>query len=302
VTPPPARLLRAGIAALALVIWHPAAAGEMPVDLELVLAVDVSRSIDAEEAKLQREGTAAALRNPEIIEAIQSGFLRKIAVSYVDYSSPPFSAVIVDWRIIDGPESANAFADALDAAELSFGRRTSISSAIEIGTEMLRTNGYSGTRQVIDISGDGPNNWGTLVNVARDTALTGRITINGLPIMNDRAGVGGAFNLPDLDRYYQGCVIGGPGAFLVVAKDFKDSARAIHRKLIFEIAGLTPPDAITRTVRRRSLLMRTASPGQGAPGTDGRMRPGNGYVYEPGCDIGERIWKQIWGDQGDGFN
>jgi hypothetical protein len=268
-----------------------ATANEIQVDLELVLAVDVSRSIDVEEARLQREGTVAALRDPEVINAIRSGFLGKIAVSYVDYSSPPFNVVIVDWRVIDGTESANAFADTLIAAELTFGRRTSISSAIEIGAQMLENNGFAGTRQVIDISGDGPNNWGTLVNVARDLALRGRVTINGLPIMNDNGGIGGAFNLPDLDRYYQGCVIGGPGAFIVVARDFKDFARAVRRKLIFEIAGMMPPEAEPRGARIGAPLLTRAA-----------TTPGHGYTYEPGCDIGERIWQRIWGNQGEGFN
>ncbi len=247
------------------------------VDLELVLAIDVSRSIDEVEARMQREGTAAALRDKQVIRAIKGGVLGKIAVAYIDYSSRSFAEVVVDWRVIASEKDAFDFANLLSETPLTFGRRTSISDAIEQAGQMIERNDFQGTRRIIDISGDGPNNWGNLVNQARDAALGRRITINGLPIINERPGFGNRFSLPDLDRYYQGCVIGGPGAFLVVAKDFKDFARAIRRKLIFEIAGAQPN-------RRQPLLHRVA---------EGPLGGGTAYRYPKGCDIGERMWQGI---------
>jgi hypothetical protein len=155
---------------------------------------------------------------------------------------------------------------------------------------MLDSNDFEGTRRVIDVSGDGPNNFGRLVTIDRDVAVASGITINGLPIINDRDSIGSVFALPDLDKYYQGCVIGGPGAFMVVAKDFKDYARAMRRKLIFEIAGVSPPPNSPRHARARtdgpvpvSFLVPAAA--------------NTGYTYERGCDVGERLWQRYWGNQ-----
>ena len=245
------------------------------VDLELVLATDVSRSIDESEARLQREGTAAAIRNRDVVRAIQGGVLRKIAVAYLDYSSADYNQIIIDWTVISDQASADAFSRKLLEAPLSLGRRTSISDAIEQSARMILTNEFTGTRRIIDVAGDGPNNHGRLVETVRNETIAKRITINGLPIISPPGGFGAAFWLDDLDRYYQGCVIGGPGAFMVVAKDFKDFARAVRRKLIFEIAGLTPP-----TPAR--VLPASVKPVAGAAG----------YTYEKGCDIGERQWQR----------
>ena len=259
-------------ACLALVVGAlaaPARAAE-PVDLELVIATDVSRSIDHQEALLQREGVAAAFRNQAVIRAIGSGILGRIGVAYIDYSSRAYNRIVVDWTIVGDRKSAEAFAARLLAAPLTFGRRTSISDAIEMAQEMIETNALEGTRRAIDVSGDGPNNHGRLVSAVRDAAIARRIAINGLPIVNDRGGFGRRFYLPDLDKYYLGCVIGGPGAFLVVANSFEDFAFAIRRKLILEIAGAPAPR-----------LIRASSP--------------TGYVYPRGCDIGERMWN-YWND------
>ena len=259
-------------ACLALVVGAlaaPARAAE-PVDLELVIATDVSRSIDHQEALLQREGVAAAFRNRAVIRAIGSGILGRIGVAYIDYSSRAYNRIVVDWTIVHDRESAESFAARLLAAPLTFGRRTSISDAIEMAQEMIETNAIEGTRRAIDVSGDGPNNHGRLVSAVRDAAIARRIAINGLPIVNDRGGFGRRFYLPDLDKYYLGCVIGGPGAFLVVANSFEDFAFAIRRKLILEIAGTPAPR-----------LIRVSSP--------------TGYVYPRGCDIGERMWN-YWND------
>ena len=263
----------------------PAMAAAQPVDLELVIATDVSRSIDRDEAILQREGIAGAFRNPAVIRAIESGFLRRIGVAYIDYSSRAFNEVVVDWTIVGDRKTAEAFASRLLKAPLTFGRRTSISDAIELAREMIESNALEGTRRVIDVSGDGPNNFGRLVDAVRDDTVSRRITINGLPIVNDRGVFNSRFYLPDLDRYYLGCVIGGPGAFLVVANSFEDFARAIRRKLILEIAGIRPD---FRALSAN--FVPVSSPGRP------RLAPG-GYVYPRGCDIGERMWNDFWNDR-----
>lgn len=255
------------------------------VDLELVLATDVSRSIDESEARLQREGTAAAIRNPEVIRAIAGGYFKRIAVAYIDYSSVDYNEVIIDWTIISDKASAHAFAKRLTDAPLTFGRRTSISDGIEMASKMITGNAFEGLRRVIDVSGDGPNNDGRLVDEVRNETIAKRITINGLPIISPPGGFGSRFWLEDLDKYYQGCVVGGRGAFMIVAKDFKDYARAIRRKLVFEIAGLMPsPAAPIKPAAAH------------APG----ISP-NGYTYRKGCDIGERQRQQRLRDFGD-FN
>ena len=258
------------VGALAAPAFAGAARAAEPVDLELVIATDVSRSIDHQEALLQREGVAAAFRNRAVIRAIGSGILGRIGVAYIDYSSRAYNRIVVDWTIVHDRGSAEAFAARLLAAPLTFGRRTSISDAIEMAQEMIETNALEGTRRAIDVSGDGPNNHGRLVSAVRDAAIARRIAINGLPIVNDRGGFGRRFYLPDLDKYYFGCVIGGPGAFLVVANSFEDFALAIRRKLILEIAGTRP-----------ARLIPASSP--------------TGYVYPKGCDIGERMWN-YWND------
>jgi hypothetical protein len=270
------------IALTALLLAAAPAAAKEYVDLELVIATDVSRSIDAEEAELQRRGIVAAFRSKEVIDAIASGVLRRIAVAYLDYSSRDWNKVVIDWRIIRDRDSAYTFADTLLNAPLTFGRRTSISDALAQGAALIDSNDIEGTRRVIDVSGDGPNNFGRLVDTVRDETVAKRITINGLPIINDR-NTFSRFSLPDLDQYYRGCVIGGPGAFLVVARNFQDFGRAIRKKLVLEIAGLPP--------LRRSLFIRTQTP----PVQGLRPSP-NGYTYAKGCSIGERMSDGTWAD------
>lgn len=267
------------LAAVTLLVT-PAAAKEY-VDLELVIATDVSRSIDSDEARLQREGIAAAFRSKQVIDAIRSGVLQRIAVAYIDYSSRDWNKLLIDWRIIRDRDSAEAFAAALLRQKLTFGRRTSISDALEQARELIDGNDIEGTRRVIDVSGDGPNNFGRFVDTVRDETVRRQITINGLPIINDRNNAFSRYNLPDLDDYYRGCVIGGPGAFMVVARDFRDFARAIRKKLILEIAGLTPPRGFIRA--------------QIEPPRHIRPSP-NGYTYKKGCDIGERMREGYWAD------
>jgi hypothetical protein len=272
----------------ALLGWAAHGRAAVRVDLELVIATDVSRSIDEGEARLQREGVAAAFLSSDVVGAIRSGLLGRIAVTYIDYSSRPYNLVIVDWRIIFDQASANAFAKVLLKAPLSDGRRTSISDAIEHGIDMIRANAFQGTRRVIDVSGDGPNNHGRLVSAVRDEAVAQGITINGLPIMNDPGEqFRSRYYLPDLDQYYTGCVIGGNGAFQVPARNFRDFARAMKKKLILEIAGRMPPP----TAPGRPPIIKAASP-SGAP-------PSAGPGFRLGCDIGERIRGRTWGDPDD---
>jgi len=227
--------MRRIVLVLALLLW-PALAFALPVDLELILAVDVSRSIDQEEAKLQREGYIAALTHPRVIQAIRSGPQRRIALSYVEWAGVDFQQTLIGWSLIEDEGSARAFASKLAEAPIVARNWTSISGAIDYAARLFGTSGYEGTRRVIDISGDGRNNSGRPSDDARDEALAAGITINGLPIINDRPN----FGMPperDLDLFYRDHVIGGPGAFLIVAEDFSSFANAILNKLIREIAS-----------------------------------------------------------------
>lgn len=257
----------------------PARAQNVPVDLELALAVDVSRSVDEEEAALQRNGYIAAFRHPGVVEAIRSGPLGRIAVIYYEWGDYGDIFPVVDWTLIGDKASANGFAEALNRSMPNSGRRTGISGALEHGASLFDRNRFDGRRRVIDVSGDGENNSGALVDRMRDRVVAMGITINGLPILNGRRSPGGWRQIDSLDLYYRDCVIGGPGAFHIVANDFRDFARAVLRKLILEIAGLTPPDAAPspRTDRRHPYLVRVAAP-----------------RVAPPCDIGERRRRQRW--------
>jgi len=209
------------------------------VDLELVIATDNSGSIDSREARLQRQGVANAFQSPGVVNAIAAGTLGRIAVAYLDWSNHFDNNVVIDWTIIHDEQTARDFAGMLLTAPPSNGRRTSISSAIMSGIELLDGNRFTGARRVIDISGDGPNNYGLALAPARDEALARGIVINGLPIIQDEA-AGGPFGTDDIEAYYARCVIGGEGAFVVAARGFDDFAVAIRHKLILEISGLSP--------------------------------------------------------------
>jgi len=233
-------LARAALAA-ALLAPLPAAAQEVPVDLELVLAVDISGSVDEVEARLQREGYIAALRHPDVIQAIRGGMLGRIAVTYVEWAGEYYQRTMLDWTLLEEPGHAHGFADALAETPLMSAPWTSLSGAIDYAASLFAGNGYEGLRRVIDVSGDGYNNRGRLPDLARDEAVAAGITINGLPIMNDRPNPWGGVPPADLDRYYESRVIGGPGAFIVVAEDYTVFASAILSKLLLEIAGAPPP-------------------------------------------------------------
>jgi hypothetical protein len=206
-----------------------------PVDLQLVLAADVSRSIDSFEHQLQREGYAAALTSPEVLRAIKGGAMGRIAVSYVEWSGTGEAAVLVDWTVIGERESAAGFAERLIAAPRRFFGATSISGAIDFSARLLSDSGFEAARTVIDVSGDGANNSGRPSQDARDDAVRAGITINGLAIINDRPSRA-PWPEPPLDWFYTNNVIGGPGAFLVVVKGFETFAESITKKLVREIA------------------------------------------------------------------
>ncbi len=224
---------------------------ERTVDLELVLAVDISRSVDLEEAALQRQGFVRAFRHRDVIDAIQRGRLKRIAVTYVEWGSDQFQKTRVDWSEVADTSSAAAFAEAVERSSVMLVDWTSISGAIAFGAQTFESNGFRSERRIIDISGDGPNNNGAYVNLARDRAVADGIVINGLPIINDRPNIYGYPRMPDLDLYYADCVIGGPGSFIVVADGFKDFARAILRKLVTEIAGRAPAPHLLRLAAAR---------------------------------------------------
>lgn len=234
------------------------------VDLELVLAIDISGSIDREEAQLQRAGYVQALTDPQVVRTIRAGKIGRVAVTYVEWAGTHYQATVVDWTVIDGPASAAAFAQQLAAVPIHTQMWTSLSGAIQYGMKKFQESEHRSRRRVLDISGDGPNNDGEPVTGLRDRAVAAGIIINGLPIINDRPSPWGMRPMPNLDLYYEDCVIGGSGAFLLVANSFQDFARAIRRKLILEIAGLRPePEPAARVV----------------PAAAGDRPP---------CDIGER--------------
>lgn len=224
----------------AFVDFWPADAVADDVDLQLVLAIDISRSIDEEEAKLQREGYIAAFLSPQVHRAVASGKHGRIAVVYMEWAGTATQRVLVDWTVIDGPTSAKAFAEALHVSQYMSASWTSISGAIDYAVALLDASPHRGGRRVIDISGDGRNNQGRPAEQARDDAVRRGITINGLPILNDRPNFS---RMPerDLDIYYEKSVIGGPDAFLIVAESFKAFGQAIVSKLIKEIAMLEAP-------------------------------------------------------------
>lgn len=258
-------------AAVAGLAAEPGTAAEQ-VDLELVITTDVSYSVDDMELRMQREGAVTAFRSPEVVKAIKAGSLGKIAVTYIDFSNANASRVVVDWQVIHDQASAEAFADAIAVARKTDGVQTSIASGIELAARLIEENDYEGMKKVIDVSGDGPNNEGRRVDHVRDEVVAKGYIINGLPIVTE-ADKFDVYYLPDLDKYYAGCVIGGPGSFIQVANGFADLARALRRKLVLEIS-----DAAKAT--HDPLLVKVAA---------GQRAPGPRTVYERGCDIGERM-------------
>lgn len=290
----------------ALIMALPAIAQDKKgIDLALVLAIDISGSIDPDEARLQRQGYVDAFRDPVIVKAILGGNYGRIAVAYFEWSDAWVQKLLIDWTLLDSEAAIKAFADRLDAAPISIARRTSISGAIRYAIPMYGRSPYEADRKVLDISGDGSNNDGGLVTDVRHDALKERIVINGLPIMNGRPNPFGFPAEDDLDKYYLHCVTGGPRSFVEVARSFEDFPRAIRKKLLQEVADIGPrPDFDQGSLGGylgidRSGIQLAQSP---QPSQNGRRptRNDDDYTrfvqpeYELGCDIGERRSRDFW--------
>lgn len=223
-----------GFATWVALLAAPTNVNATEVDLELVLLVDVSHSMTERELEIQRKGYAAALRSEDVFAAIQSGLLQRIALTYVEWAGT--QDIIVDWRLLETRADLEEFASILTTRfDLSI-RRTSISEALIFGSQMIESNAFDGLRRVIDVSGDGPNNKGRPVLQARDAVTSQSITINGLPLMINEEFVS-VWDIEDLDVYYEECVIGGPGSFVIPVFDWQDFAEAVRRKLVLEISA-----------------------------------------------------------------
>jgi hypothetical protein len=237
-------MLRILLTVLALFAAPLSARAAEAVDLLLVLAADVSRSVDQPKFQLQRDGYAAAITDPRVMNAIMSGATRRIAVCFVEWSGAGAQKVVIDWTLLDGPDAARKFSDAMVEAPRSFADRTSISGAIDFSMEMLARAPFEAPRRTIDVSGDGTHNSGRGLLAAREDALAKGVTINGLVILSERP-------LPwnpehtnppgGLARYFQDNVIGGPGAFVIVAENFQSFGQALISKLVAEIAAKPGP-------------------------------------------------------------
>jgi len=242
--------------------------GAIPVDVELVLAVDVSYSMDPDEQALQREGYMAAITSREFMQALKQGMHGRIAMTYFEWAGMHHRQIIVPWRLIDGPEAADGFAADIARARYSRASRTSISGALLFAAPLFEGSGFRGVRRVIDVSGDGVNNNGPLVTVTRDEVLAQGITINGLPIMLKRPN-SSTMDIAQLDIYFEDCVIGGPGAFVIPIREREQFTEAIRTKLVLEIAGRTP---------------------------EARVVPASAAQPRVSCTIGERLWQERWGN------
>ncbi|MBX3500676.1 MAG: DUF1194 domain-containing protein [Alphaproteobacteria bacterium] len=257
------------------------------IDLALALAIDVSGSVDLEEGRLQRDGYVKAFRDPAIRRAILGGYHGRIAVAYFEWSDAWRQNLVVDWTLLDSEQSIEAFTHKLETLPIARMMRTSITGAMRYAVPMFDRLRWVPERKVLDISGDGSNNDGGMVTQARDDAVARGITINGLPIFNNRPNPTGFPNDPDLDRYYEGCVIGGPRSFMVVANDFQSFAEAIRKKLLQEIADVAPePRAGLQFAQSRDSAMGVRDPH--GPGPGGHRR------YQHGCDVGEKRTREFY--------
>jgi hypothetical protein len=230
--------------------------------------------MDPDEQALQREGYVQALRSKEFLTALHEGAHGKIAVMYFEWASQFDQKIVMPWRLIDGPEAADAVADELARAPYRRASRTSISGGLAFAKPLFDTSGYRGVRRVIDVSGDGANNSGAPVAATRDDVVAAGITINGLPIMYKRPSGYSPMDIPNLDVYYEDCVIGGPGSFVVPIHDRTQFIEATRTKLILEVAGREP---------------------------DRRVVPASAKEPRISCTIGEKMWQDRWGGRGYDF-
>jgi hypothetical protein len=241
------------------------------VDIELVLAVDVSLSMSPDELEIQRDGYAAALTHDRVLQAIAEGFHGKIAVTYFEWAGTTSHHIIVPWTIIATREDAESVAKKLSAQPPNSARRTSVSAALEFGADLFAESQFQGEKRVIDISGDGPNNQGAPIDLTRDELIKQGITINGLPLMTN-GGLSSAYDVSDLDKYYADCVIGGPGAFMIPVNDWSQFPEAIRRKLVLELAGPLSPAWLAEEAEHPPVIKAQTAP-----------------PYD--CMIGEKLWR-----------
>ncbi len=261
----------AAFAIVALAAPNPRFADRSPsavaVDVELVIAVDVSYSMDPEEQALQREGYIQALTSREFLSALREGANGKIAITYYEWAGANDQKIVMPWRLIDGPEAADAVTAEIARAPYRRASRTSISGALKFAKPLFDNSGYRGLRRVIDVSGDGANNAGDLIVPTRDDVLGAGITINGLPIMLNRPNFG-SVDISELDIYYEDCVTGGPGSFVIPIRERAEFVKATRTKLVLEIASREP---------------------------EARVIPASADKPRISCTIGEKMWQDRWG-------
>jgi len=268
-----------GAAGIALAAWSAGAAprladvpgkaqGDIEVDVELIFAIDISYSMDYDELKLQRDGYVEAIASQEFLNALKQGMHGKVAVTLVEWAGVNDQRIVMPWRLIEGPASARAVAAEMANAPVRRAFRTSISGALIFSSALFEGNGFTGIRRVIDVSGDGTNNQGPLVTLTRDEVIAKGIVINGLPIMLKEPQPN-SIDIKDLDIYYEDCVIGGPGAFVVPIREREKFKEAIRTKLVLEIAGRTP---------------------------DHRIVPVQAKQPRISCTVGEQMWRDRWGN------
>lgn len=261
-------MLQAGLI-LALASTTPNKANADVVDVELILAVDVSLSMSPMELAIQRDGYVAALTSEQVINAIRDGAHGKIALAYVEWAGATVQHIVVPWTIIETMEDAQNVAGQLSVHPPNSARRTSISGALNFVGDMFAESPHRGMKRVVDISGDGPNNQGALVVGARDALVEQGITVNGLPLMTD-GGFSSVYDINYLDAYYRDCVIGGPGAFMIPVNDWSQFPEAVRRKLVLELAG-GPEDGYYGSAAFPVIRASDSRPAD--------------------CEIGEKMWR-----------
>jgi hypothetical protein len=247
---------------------HPVSANGTLVDVQLVIAVDVSYSMDPDEQALQREGYIAALTSREFLHALREGMHGKVAITYFEWAGPYDQKIVVPWRLIDGPEAADAVANEIASAPYRRASRTSISGALIFAKPLFEDSSFKGLRRIVDVSGDGANNSGQPVTLARDDVVSGGITVNGLPIMLKRPNPF-TMDIEKLDIYYEDCVIGGPAAFVVPIRERAQFKEATRTKLLLEVAGRVPARIVV---------------------------PAAAQAPRISCTIGEQMWRERWGN------